>query len=65
MTDKDWQWLLNSMVYGHLFPDLSEAELAALKILGLRWKEYVKQGVWVFEGHPLFVAFPSRTEFAE
>lgn len=35
---KDWNWLLNSMVYGHLFPNASEEELGSLRKLGLRWK---------------------------
>lgn len=24
VTRKDWSWLLNTMVYGHLFPSASE-----------------------------------------
>ena len=38
VTKNDWQWLLNTMVYGQLFPHASEAELESLKRLGQRWK---------------------------
>ena len=38
VTKKDWEWLLNSMVYGHLFPDVTQAERDSLKTLGERWK---------------------------
>ena len=38
VTTKDWEWLLNSMVYGHLFPKASEEEKESLRRLGLRWK---------------------------
>ena len=38
VTKKDWEWLLNSMVYGHLFPDVTEIERESLKSLGERWK---------------------------
>ncbi|KAF9785558.1 hypothetical protein BJ322DRAFT_839372 [Thelephora terrestris] len=54
VTRKDWNWLLNTMVYGHLFPTASEVELRSLKKLGLRWKEYEKQGIWVYEQHPFW-----------
>lgn len=53
VTRKDWEWLLNSMVYGSLFPDGSDAEIASLKQMGLRWKSYEKSGKWVYEQHPL------------
>lgn len=39
------------MVYGHLFTDATEAELASLKRMGLRWKQYEKEGKWVYEQH--------------
>ena len=38
VTRKDWEWLLNSMVYGHLFPKATEQERESLRRLGLRWK---------------------------
>ena len=38
VTRKDWDWLLNSMVYGQLFPKATEHEREGLKRLGLRWK---------------------------
>jgi hypothetical protein len=38
VTKKDWQWLLNTMVYGHLFSKATDQELSSLKKLGLRWK---------------------------
>lgn len=38
VTKKDWEWLLNTMVYGYLFPQASDAERESLKRLGQRWK---------------------------
>lgn len=38
VTRKDWSWLLNTMVYGQLFPKASEEELESLRRLGARWK---------------------------
>jgi hypothetical protein len=38
VTRNDWNWLLNTMVYGHLFPKASEAERESLRRLGARWK---------------------------
>lgn len=38
VTKKDWEWLLNTMVYGQLFPNASDAERESLRRLGLRWK---------------------------
>lgn len=38
VTKKDWEWLLNSMVYGQLFPKASDQELESLRRLGRRWK---------------------------
>lgn len=60
VTRKDWEWLLNSMVYGSLFPDGSDAELASLKQMGNRWKSYEKSGKWVYEQHPLWVFVAER-----
>ncbi|KAH9821336.1 hypothetical protein DFH28DRAFT_588460 [Melampsora americana] len=54
VTRKDWDWLLNSMVYGHLFTDKTPDELASLKRLGERWKQYEKEGKWVYEQHPFW-----------
>ncbi|KAF8586991.1 DUF89-domain-containing protein [Ramaria rubella] len=54
VTRKDWNWLLNTMVYGQLFPDATEAELETLHRLGLRWKQYEKEGKWVYEQHPFW-----------
>lgn len=38
VTRKDWEWLLNTMVYGHLFPKATEPERESLRRLGARWK---------------------------
>lgn len=38
VTRQDWDWLLNSMIYGQLFPHVSEAERESLRRMGLRWK---------------------------
>ncbi|KAI9057000.1 DUF89-domain-containing protein [Trametes sanguinea] len=54
VTKKDWEWLLNSMVYGHLFPKASEEEKESLRRLGQRWKEYEKSGKWIYEQHPFW-----------
>lgn len=54
VTKKDWNWLLNTMVYGHLFPKATEQELESLRRLGLRWKQYEKEGKWVYEQHPFW-----------
>jgi len=35
---KDRNWLLNEMVYGHLFHKANDQELMSLKKLSLRWK---------------------------
>ncbi|KAK0233811.1 hypothetical protein IW262DRAFT_1258417 [Armillaria fumosa] len=59
VTRKDWDWLLNSMVYGQLFPKASDVELESLRRLGQRWKaclllSYEKEGKWVYEQHPFW-----------
>jgi len=54
VTKRDWEWLLNIMVYGQLFPTAKEPEIESLKRLGLRWKQYVKEGKWVYEQHPFW-----------
>lgn len=38
VTKKDWNWLMNTMVYGHLFPKATEEEKECLRRLGRRWK---------------------------
>ena len=38
VTKKDWNWLLNTMVYGQLFPKATEQEIESLRRLGTRWK---------------------------
>ncbi|KAF5366952.1 hypothetical protein D9757_010852 [Collybiopsis confluens] len=52
VTRRDWEWLKNSMVYGQLFPKANEVELESLRRLGTRWKQYEKEGKWVYEQHP-------------
>jgi hypothetical protein len=42
------------MVYGHLFHEASDEELASLKKMGQRWKQYEKEGKWVYEQHPFW-----------
>jgi hypothetical protein len=54
VTRKDWEWLLNTMVYGHLFPKATEQERESLRRLGLRWKQYERDGKWVYEQHPFW-----------
>ena len=54
VTTKDWNWLLNSMVYGHLFTGVSDNELASLKRMGLRWKQYEQEGKFIYEQHPFW-----------
>ncbi|GAA5853397.1 hypothetical protein JCM9279_005777 [Rhodotorula babjevae] len=65
VTRKDFHWLLNSMVYGHLFPNASDEELSSLKKLGLRWKEYVKEGKITYEEHQFWVSGYSFWALAE
>lgn len=43
------------MVYGHLFPEVSEEEIASLKLVGERWKKYVADGVFIYEQHPFWI----------
>lgn len=54
VTRKDWNWLLNTMVYGQLFDKAGDQEQRSLKKLGMRWKEYEKQGKWIYEQHPFW-----------
>jgi len=54
VTKRDWDWILNSCVYGQLFEDASEAEWDSLRTLGHRWKQYEKEGKWRYEAHPFW-----------
>lgn len=54
VTRKDWDWLLNSMLYGSLFSSATDAEVQSLKQMGLRWKEYERKGQWIYEQHPFW-----------
>lgn len=54
VTDADFKWLINQMVYGHLFPEASDEDIAALRTMGNRWKDYVATGKWVYEQHPFW-----------
>lgn len=55
VTKNDWDWILNSCVYGHLFSGYSDDEVASLKKMGERWKSYEKEGRWVYESHPFWI----------
>ncbi|TFK19981.1 DUF89-domain-containing protein [Coprinopsis marcescibilis] len=54
VTKKDWEWLINNMVYGNLFPNVSDVEMESLRCLGRRWKQYERDGLWVYEQHPFW-----------
>ncbi|KIJ53819.1 hypothetical protein M422DRAFT_154437 [Sphaerobolus stellatus SS14] len=54
VTRKDWDWLLNTMSYGQLFPHATESEMESLRRLGQRWKQYEREGKWVYEQHPFW-----------
>ena len=54
VTRKDWSWLLNTMTYGHLFEGATDKEIESLRTLGKRWKQYEKEGKWVYEQHPFW-----------
>ena len=62
VTRKDWNWLLNTMVYGELFKDCTEAERESLRKMGLRWKQYEKEGKWVYEQHPFWCTGKIRND---
>lgn len=55
VTKKDFEWLVNVMVYGHLFTGHTNNELASLKKMGQRWKKYVSAGNWIYEQHPFWI----------
>lgn len=42
------------MVYGSLFHNATDDQVASLKQIGQRWKNYEKQGQWVYEQHPFW-----------
>lgn len=62
VTKKDWNWMLNSLAYGHLFDcennpahnTVTEEELHALRTLGERWKRFEKEGKFKYEQHPFW-----------
>jgi damage-control phosphatase, subfamily III len=54
VTKADWSWLLNSMMYGSLFPSASDSQIASLRQLAKRWKGYETSGQWVYEQHPFW-----------
>lgn len=54
VTRKDWNWLLNSMMYGSLFSNGSDDQVASLKQMGQRWKQYEREGKWIYEQHPFW-----------
>ncbi|CAD6588003.1 MAG: hypothetical protein CYPHOPRED_004218 [Cyphobasidiales sp. Tagirdzhanova-0007] len=55
VTKKDFEWLVNTMVYGHLFTGHTDNELASLKKMGQRWKKYVTEKNWIYEQHPFWI----------
>jgi len=42
------------MVYGQLFPKATDVEMESIRRLGARWKQYEKEGKWVYEQHPFW-----------
>ncbi|KDE05895.1 hypothetical protein MVLG_03708 [Microbotryum lychnidis-dioicae p1A1 Lamole] len=56
VTRPDFDWLINQSVYGHLFPDASEDQVASLRLMGQRWQKYVKEGIFVYEQHPFWIS---------
>lgn len=54
VTRKDFDWLINSMCYGQLFPEAPESDLDSLRTMGERWKQYVKDGKLIYEQHPFW-----------
>ncbi|BEI93960.1 uncharacterized protein CcaverHIS019_0604190 [Cutaneotrichosporon cavernicola] len=57
---QDWNWILNQCVYGHLFQsedqknDVSEEDVALLRILGKRWKQFEAEGKFQYHQHPFW-----------
>lgn len=54
VTKKDWDWILNSCVYGYLFPEATEEEMDFLRAMGRRWKQYEKEGKFKYQSHPFW-----------
>ncbi|KAL7424998.1 Hairy/enhancer-of-split with YRPW motif protein 2 [Cryptotrichosporon argae] len=54
VTKKDWAWLLNTAVYGNLFPDASDSDMDSLRTMGNRWKQYEREGKWKYQAHPFW-----------
>jgi hypothetical protein len=54
VTKKDWDWILNSCVYGYLFPEATEEEMDWLRVMGRRWKSYEKEGKFKYQSHPFW-----------
>ncbi len=57
---QDWNWILNQCVYGHLFQsedqknDVSEDDIAHLRTLGMRWKQFEAEGKFQYHQHPFW-----------
>ncbi|SCV72968.1 BQ2448_6893 [Microbotryum intermedium] len=56
VTRPDFDWLINQTVYGHLFTDATEDQIASLRLMGQRWQKYVKEGIFVYEQHPFWIS---------
>lgn len=54
VTKRDWDWILNSCVYGYLFPQATEEEMDWLRAMGRRWKQYEKEGKFKYQSHPFW-----------
>jgi hypothetical protein len=46
--------LINSCVYGYLFPEAEENAMDQLRVMGRRWKQYEKEGKWQYRQHPFW-----------
>lgn len=42
------------MTYGSLFPDANDDQIASLKQMGERWKQYEREGKWIYAQHPFW-----------
>lgn len=42
------------MVYGSLFSNGTDDQIASLRQMGQRWKQYEREGKWVYEQHPFW-----------
>lgn len=54
VTRQDFDWILQVSYYGHLFTGHSDNEMASLKKMAQRWKQYVSEGKWIYEAHPFW-----------